>query len=433
MRITILDSLSNVYPFELDDESPIEDLKALVEVDLNIPLADQELFFENKKLDNKATLKQVGIKDGDLIRVENKKANNLLSAFTNLFQGGQFGQQPNPQQNPIYTQLKQEALQLKAHYENNANDLQFILHQNPELAQAILNDDINVLIDYIKKSKLKKQEEKIKEMKRVSELNDDPFDLEKQRQIEEEIRMGNVNETLEFAQEFMPESFGQVTMLYIDCKINGKPIQAFVDSGAQSTIMSFACAEKCGIARLMDKRFAGMAMGVGTSRILGRIHIVNMQILDKFFQCSITILEDDKVDFLFGLDMLKRHQCCINLKKNVLQFSTAEIEVQFLSEGQITRGFGKSSPTKDQKTFEEPKLNQQKIENKQQTQTNTQPKQDAGGPKQTQNNGGFSEDKIKTLTDLGFGRNDAINALRTCGGNTELAASLLFQSGNMFN
>jgi len=59
---------------------------------------------------------------------------------------------------------------------------------------------------------------------------------------------------------------------------------------------------------LIDKRFAGIAMGVGTSRIIGRIHVVNMQILDKFFPCSITVLEDDKVDFLFGLDMLKRHQ-----------------------------------------------------------------------------------------------------------------------------
>lgn len=41
-------------------------------------------------------------------------------------------------------------------------------------------------------------------------------------------------------------------MLYVEMEVNKKPVQAFVDSGAQSTIMSKSLAERCGLLKLLD-------------------------------------------------------------------------------------------------------------------------------------------------------------------------------------
>ncbi len=54
--------------------------------------------------------------------------------------------------------------------------------------------------------------------------------------------------------------------------MEGAPVKTFVDTGAQVTVMSKECAERRGLMSELDKRFAGKAVGVGSTRILGRIN-----------------------------------------------------------------------------------------------------------------------------------------------------------------
>ncbi|XP_013009500.1 protein DDI1 homolog 2 isoform X3 [Cavia porcellus] len=150
-----------------------------------------------------------------------------------------------------------------------------------------------------------------------------------------DYRQQNIEENMTIAMEEAPESFGQVVMLYINCKVNGHPVKAFVDSGAQMTIMSQACAERCNIMRLVDRRWAGIAKGVGTQKIIGRVHLAQVQIEGDFLACSFSILEEQPMDMLLGLDMLKRHQCSIDLKKNVLVIGTTGSQTSFLPEGEL--------------------------------------------------------------------------------------------------
>mmetsp|Transcript_18625 Transcript_18625/g.33705 ORF Transcript_18625/g.33705 Transcript_18625/m.33705 type:complete len:646 (+) Transcript_18625:133-2070(+) len=57
-----------------------------------------------------------------------------------------------------------------------------------------------------------------------------------------------------------------------DCSSQAKmPMAAYVDTGAQVTIISASAAKRAGIYHLMDRRYAGRATGVGHCKVLGRI------------------------------------------------------------------------------------------------------------------------------------------------------------------
>ncbi|CAL1700332.1 unnamed protein product [Somion occarium] len=310
--------------------------------------------------------------------------------------------------------------------------MQQLQETNPEIAAAARNDPAR-FAELLRQTRARH----IDTDAEIARLNADPFNIEAQTRIEEAIRQQAVLENMEHALEYSPESFGRVTMLYIPVEVNGHPIKAFVDSGAQQTIMSPDCAEACGLMRLVDKRFSGIAKGVGTANILGRIHSAPMKVADLHLPCSFTIMEGRDVDLLFGLDMLKAHQACIDLEKNVLRIQGRE--VSFLAEHELPE----KARHMDAGTLEEASNPQAGPSS---SGASSAPQQQhfpgsghtlgstpapgigrgapAAGAAVAQSR--YPEQAINTLMGLGVSREVAISTLEAAGGNVDVAASLLF-------
>ena len=83
--------------------------------------------------------------------------------------------------------------------------------------------------------------------------------------------------------------------------------------------MTLKCAEKCGILRLLDRRYEGVAVGVGTGKISGRVHSVPVKLGNQFLPCAFTVLEDNPgPEVIIGLDTLRRLHAVIDMKRDAL-------------------------------------------------------------------------------------------------------------------
>eukprot|EP00854_Cymbomonas_tetramitiformis_P006872 gene6872-8205_t len=391
MKLTVTTDDDKVMQLDMDTEEVVENLKAILEVETAVPLSNQRLVHNGKELVNASKLGASGVQDGDLIMMISGGGAAAPAANPTALNADGSAVDPIAFQNAIKAN-PQTMMQLQA--------------QNPALAQALQGTDIEALQSHLRKMHAAqlahKQQQERQQREHLALLSADPMDMEAQAKIAEMIAQKNIDENYESAFEHTPEAFGRVTMLYVDMVVNGVPLKAFVDSGAQSTIMSASCAEKCGIMRLLDKRFAGVAKGVGTSKILGRIHQTPLEVGGKHLPVSITVLENQDMEFLFGLDLLKRHQCCIDLSENKLKIGSAGVAVPFLGEGDLPMHLrGRVELWLLQPVAQLPKA----VHLQALLQLLRQ---------------------IANLMNFGFTREQAVEALSVCNGDVDQAASLLF-------
>ena len=313
MRIMInLEGTDQCREFNITRDITVEQLKIELSKIYKIPSNQIEILLNDYPLQNSQFLSKIGI------------GNNLLTLRKKSLQSSMYNNiTPNQNNININTSshnLNQSQALLRSNYNNMANinqsqsnininninntpNLSNSFQTNPELlglsSSAIINDAIayNNLFG--------------------TNLNNPQM----QSHMEDIIQRQRINDNFRKAAEIMPESLVPVHMLYINVEVNKLKTQALIDTGAQSSFMSANLCQKCGLFNLMDKRFQGIARGVGASRILGVIHAAEIKILNKVILARVNVIENNDVGFVLGLDNLRKYNCNVDLKKKWTCFS----------------------------------------------------------------------------------------------------------------
>ena len=137
-----------------------------------------------------------------------------------------------------------------------------------------------------------------------------------------------------------PQSYREAKMLYIKAKINGRDVAMLIDTGAERSIISSSAMRSLGLSRRLNTSTQGTARGVGEAAILGTTENVEIIIKGLDVLMDFYVLDANQMMIIFGLDMLKRLGCIIDLPQNRMLVGGPDgIPAKFLSETEIPPEF----------------------------------------------------------------------------------------------
>ncbi|KAF2847084.1 hypothetical protein T440DRAFT_217323 [Plenodomus tracheiphilus IPT5] len=204
---------NDLLTLELPPGSTVKDLKGFIEADTALPAASQSIYLNGQPVAHETqTLEDAGIRDGEMLAVMIRRNPAPRTG------GPRVPAQPDPEGVRQHILMNPDA----------QNDLR---RRDPELGAA-LNDPARWRETFAMRQRQADEAERERQ-NQIALLNEDPFNVEAQRKIEDLIRQDRVVENLQKAYDENPEVFVRVHMLYVNTEVNGVPVKAFVDSGAQ--------------------------------------------------------------------------------------------------------------------------------------------------------------------------------------------------------
>lgn len=129
------------------------------------------------------------------------------------------------------------------------------------------------------------------------------------------------------AYETIPEYFFPKELIYLEGKINNIPRKFLLDTGATVSVMSFQVMEDLNLTNILDRRFSGQMIGVGSKSIEGKIHYIEILFDFGYVPSSFNIIKDINT-IILGMDFIMSHGMILDFNKKQVIIGNNKLDMK---------------------------------------------------------------------------------------------------------
>lgn len=188
---------SDFISLDVPADMSINDIKALVEAETNVPPTSQHFLQNGRPItDNAKTLAELNIHEGDVLPM-------AVQTLREAARRRRSPQGESSSQAPQRLAGGPDPERVRLHILGDATMMEECRRQDPELAEAASSHDTFHNLWNERQRRLEEQQQEKEEQ--IAALEADPFNVDAQTKIEEMIRQERVQENLQKAMEENPE------------------------------------------------------------------------------------------------------------------------------------------------------------------------------------------------------------------------------------
>ena len=111
-------------------------------------------------------------------------------------------------------------------------------------------------------------------------------------------------------------------MATVPCVIGNISVEMLVDTGASSSVLSMPIVRQLGLINRLDRRYMGVAAGVGQARISGKLNNIRCAfgIGHVEFPMDFIVLDIEDSLVILGLDQMRKYKCLVDMEREKLVF-----------------------------------------------------------------------------------------------------------------